>query len=144
MKSLRSDELLALPVRLHGIPLGRPTDLLLDREELKVVGLDIRCGDDVHRFLPLATAMVGDEEIGIRSPLVLLEEDERAFYEARTFGLASLRGVSVDLKGRREGTLHELVLWSDGTVTELVVDEDGRRIPFDGTVRIDFGSRTAA
>ena len=143
MKSLRSDELLALPVRLHGISLGRPVDLLLDRSDLKVVGLDIRCGDDVHRFLPLATAVVRDDEITILSPLVLRDEDEFAFYQARAFALATLRGKPVDRAGRREGALHEIVLRVDGTLVELVVDDD-RRIPFGETVRIDLGSRSAA
>jgi hypothetical protein len=144
MRSLRSDELLALPVRLHGIPLGRPVDLLLEREDLKVVGLDIRCGDEVHRFLPLATAIVGDDEIAIRSPLVLLEEDELEFYEARTFALSSLRGKSVDRAGSPEGALREIVLRTDGALTEIVVDDGGRRVPFDETVRVDSGSRSAA
>jgi hypothetical protein len=144
VRALRSDELLALPVRLHGIPLGRPVDLLLDHEELKVVGIDLRCGDEIHRFLPFATAIVRDDEIAIRSPLVLLEEDERTFYEARTFALDSLRGLSVDRAGRSEGPLNEIVLLADGTLSELVVGDDGRRIPFDETVRIDLASRTAA
>jgi hypothetical protein len=144
VRCLRSDELLALPVRLHGIPLGRPVDLLLDREELKVVGLDVRCGDEVHRFLPLATAILTEDEIAIRSPLVLLEEDELEFYEARTFTLSSLRGKAVDRAGRLEGALRELVLCTDGTVTDVVVDDGDRRIPFDETVRVDFGSRSAA
>lgn len=144
MTPLRSDELLARPVRLHGIPLGRPVDVLLDRDDLKVVGLDIHCGDDVHRFLPLATAIVTADEIAIRSPLVLLEEDERAFYEARTFSLGSLRGVAVDRGGRSEGALREIVMSSDGSLTGLIVDEDERFIRFDDTVRIDLGSRSAA
>ena len=146
LSSLRSDELLALPVRLHGISLGRPVDLLLDRDELRVVGFDIRCGDDVHRFLPFATALVREDQIALRSPLVLLEEDELAFYEARTFALSSLRGKSVDRAGRREGALREIVLRVDGSPKELVVEDEGRsrRIPFDESVHIDVGSRSAA
>ncbi len=131
-------------MRLHGIELGRPVDLLLDRDELKAVGLDVLCGDDIHRFLPLATAIVGEDEIAIRSPLVLFDEDELAFYQARTFGLASLRGTQVDRGERHEGTLREIVVLGDGTLSELVVGDEGRRIPFDDTVRIDLGSRSAA
>ena len=85
-------ELLALPVRLHGIQLGRPVDLLLDRDTLRAVGLDVLCGDEVHRFLPLPTASVSDDEIAILSPLVLLEEDELHFYRSKTFALSALRG----------------------------------------------------
>jgi hypothetical protein len=131
-------------VLLHGIPLGRPVDLLLDRDDLRVVGLDIRCGDEVHRFLPLATAVFDEEEITIRSPLVLLEEEERAFYESRTFALGSLRGSSVVRAGRDEGVLREVVTSRDGKLLELIVGDDARRIPFDDSVRIDVGSRSAA
>jgi hypothetical protein len=131
-------------VRLHGIPLGRPVELLLDRDDLRVVGIDVRCGDDVDRFLPLATAIVRDDEIAIRSPLVLLEEEERAFYAARTFALRSLRGVSVDRGGSAEGALREILFGPDGTLTGLIVGDDERRIPFNDTVRIDVGSRSAA
>ena len=51
MREITGDELLALPVRLHGIQLGRPVDLLLDRDAQRIVGLDVLCGDEVHRFL---------------------------------------------------------------------------------------------
>ena len=44
---------LQLPVRLHGIPLGRPTDLLLDLDLRHVLGFVVRCGDESVRFLPL-------------------------------------------------------------------------------------------
>lgn len=144
LSSLRSDELLGLPVSLHGISLGRPVDLLLDRDELRVVGFDVRCGDGVHRFLPFSTALIRSAEIVIRSPLVLLEEDELAFYEARTFALSSLRGRSVNRAGRPEGALREIVLRPDGSLKELVVDDEERRIPFDESVNIDVGSRSAA
>ena len=121
-------------IDVHATALAEPTFL---------PGLDIRCGDDVHRFLPLATAVVRDDEITILSPLVLRDEDEFAFYQARAFALATLRGKPVDRAGRREGALHEIVLRVDGTLVELVVDDD-RRIPFGETVRIDLGSRSAA
>src|SRR5205814_5673076 len=85
MKELSGDAILSLPLRLHGIELGRPVDLLLDRASLRVVGLDVLCGDEVHRFLPLPTAAVGDDVLTIHSPLVLLDEDELAFYRSGTF-----------------------------------------------------------
>ena len=146
MSPLRSDEVLGLPVRLHGIQLGRPVDVLLDREDLRVLGFDLLCGDGVHRFLPLPTAVVGSEEITIRSPLVLLEEDELAFYQARSFGLASLRGAAVDRANPNGGLLKEIVFGRDGALTELLVDENAGEtlVPFDEGVRIDTGSRSVA
>lgn len=142
MSPLRSDQVLSLPVRLHGIQLGRPADLLLDRDELRVVGLDVRCGDDVHRFLPLPTAVVDTEEIAIRSPLVLFEEGELAFYQQRAYSLDRLRGTPV----ADAGNLREIVFFPDGTVTELIVGEDGdeRRVPFDSAMQIELADRSAA
>ena len=83
MRELSGDGLLARPVRLHGIDLGRPVDLLLDREALRAVGLDVLCGDGVHRFLPLPTAAIGDEALTVA---VVLETGKRvAFDEALRF-----------------------------------------------------------
>jgi hypothetical protein len=146
MRAFSGDELLALPVRLHRLQLGRPTDLLLDREALRVVGLDVVCGDEVHRFLPLPTAALSEEEISIPSPLVLLEEDELDFYRSRALALSSLRGRSVERQGRELGVLRDVVLASGGELVALIVETDGetKRIPFDDTLRFAPQNRTAA
>jgi hypothetical protein len=138
--------LLRLPVRLHGVALGRPTDVLLDREELKVVGLDVLCGDEEHRFLPVAAAEITDEAISISSPLVLLEEDELAFYRSRTFSFGALRGRPVRRGDRRLGLLRGLRLHADFAVASIVVDVDGREqvVPFDDALRFDPRNRSAA
>jgi hypothetical protein len=144
--TIRGKTLLALPVRLHGIQLARPIDLLLDREELKVLGLHLRCGDGVDRFLPLPAASVREDEIAIQSPLVMLEEDQLAFYRSRAFALSSLRGRSVERRRREVGLLDDVVFSGDGTLQELVVTTQGHeeRLPFDETVRIVLESRSAA
>jgi hypothetical protein len=143
--TIRGNHLLALPVRLHGIQLGRPVDLLLDREELRVLGLDVRCGDEVHRFLPLPTASVSAEAIAISSPLVLLEEDQLDFYRTRAFAFTSLRGRPVEQRGREVGALDDIVVRSDGSLHELVVTGNGETLlAFDATVRVVAGSRSAA
>jgi sporulation protein YlmC with PRC-barrel domain len=146
MRAFSGDELLALPVRLHGVQLGRPTDLLLDREALRGVGLEVVCGDEVHRFLPLATAALSEDQISIPSPLVLLEEDELAFYRSRTLALSSLRGRPVERQGRELGVLRDVVLASNGELVALIVEKGGetKRVPFDGTLRLAPQSRTAA
>jgi hypothetical protein len=146
MRAIRADELLALPIRLHGIQLGHPVDLLLDRDELRVLGLDVLCGDEIHRFLPLPTAAIKDEELTISSPLLLLEEDELAFYQARAFALESLRGCPVDRDGRPAGTLKDIVVGPSGVLTEVIVEANGeeQRLPFDETVRFQPKSRSAA
>jgi hypothetical protein len=142
MRERTGDELLALPVRLHGIQLGRPVDLLLDRDAQRAVGLDVLCGDEVHRFLPLPTAAVGRGEIRILSPLVLLERRELDFYRSRTLALSRLRGGVVERNGRQLGQLRDVVVADDGRLTAAIVDED--RIPFDVGLRIAPRRRSAA
>jgi len=142
MRELTGAELLALPVRLHGIQLGRPVDLLLERDTLRTVGLDVLCGDEVHRFLPLATASVSDDEIAILSPLVLLEEDELHFYRSKTFALSTLRGRSVQRKGRDLGALGDVVIDAAGELVAVVVA--GQRIVSDGELRFAANRRSAA
>ena len=39
MKELSGNAILSLPVQLHGIELGRPADVLLDRDGLRVAGI---------------------------------------------------------------------------------------------------------
>lgn len=146
MRERTGDELLALPVRLRGIQLGRPVDLLLDREAPRVVGMDVLCGDELHRFLPLTTASVGDDEIAIRSALVLLEADGLAFYRSRTFALTALRGHPVERDSRRLGTLSDVVVDAEGGLLAVLVETDkgGRRLPFDASVRFAPENRSAA
>ena len=142
MRELIGAELLARPVRLHGIQLGRPVDLLLDRDTLRTVGLDVLCGDEVHRFLPLPTASVSDDEIAILSPLVLLEEDELHFYRSKTFALSTLRGRPVERKGRDLGSLGDVVVGAVGELVAVVVA--GKRIASDGELRFAATRRSAA
>jgi hypothetical protein len=146
MRELTGDELLALPVRLRGIQLGRPVDLLLDRNVPRVVGIDVLCGDELHRFLPLAAASLDDDGIVIRSALVLLEEDGLAFYRSRAFALTALRGHLVERKGVRAGALRDVVVGADGGLLALRVetDEGPRRVPFEDGVRFAPENRSAA
>jgi len=142
MRERTGDELLALPVRLHGIQLGRPVDLLLDRDAQRIVGLDVLCGDDVHRFLPLPTAAVGRGEIRILSPLVLLERRELDFYRSRTLALSRLRDRVVERNGRQLGPLQDVVVAGDGRVVAAIVDH--KRIAFDAGLRFAPKRRSAA
>jgi hypothetical protein len=140
------DDVLRLPVRHHGLTLARPADLLLDRDDFRAVGLDVLCGDEEHRFLPLAAATLRDDSIAISSPLVLLEETALAFYRTRTVSLGALRGRPVRRRDRDVGLLRDLLLDADLTVAAVVVDQGGREVtvPFDEGVRFDPRSRSAA
>lgn len=140
---LSGSELLALPLRLHGIELGRPADVLLDRDTLRVVGLDVLCGDEEHRFLPLPTAAVGADGLTIHSPLVLLEEDELGFYRARAFSLQALRGKPVMRKQTNLGALRDIVFGRDGTLLAIEL-AGGERVPYDAALGFATARRTAA
>lgn len=143
MRELSGDAILSLPLRLHGIELGRPVDVLLDRDSMRVVGLDVLCGDEVHRFLPLPTAAIGEDELAIHSPLVLLEEDELGFYRARAFSLKSLQGRAVTRKQRRVGALRDVVFRANGALLAVLL-ESGERLPYETSLGFAPQRRSAA
>jgi sporulation protein YlmC with PRC-barrel domain len=126
----------ALPVRVHGIELGRVVEFVVDLDVRRVLGYEVRCGDETHRFLPLGAARVRDGEIAIGSSLILL--DELAFYRGRGHGLGALRGARVANAGGKRGTLRDVVFDHDGSIRELVVSTSSgeRRIPAGADVRI--------
>jgi hypothetical protein len=135
MGSLSASTALHLPVRLRGILLGRPVDLLLETDTWHALGFVVRCGDESHRFLPLAAAQTTDDEIQVGSALMLLEDV--GFYRARSTSYRSLLGGEVQRGGRPAGRLRDLVL-AGGEVTELELDRGGAtgivRVPATGSV----------
>ena len=135
MRSATGTSMLQLPVRLHGIKLGRPTDLLLDRETWQVLGFVVRCGDDSTRFLPLAACRTSEDEISVQSALMLLEDV--AFYAKRAVSFRSLLNGAVGAHGALVD-VHVV----QGTVAELEVD-DGSRVPAAGQ-RVSPTRATAA
>ena len=144
MEVIAADRLLRLPVRLHRIQLGRPVDLLLDAGARRVIGLDVLCGDEVHRFLPLAAADVEDEQIAVRSALMLLDELELAFYRTKGLTLRALRGAAVRSRSETVGVLRDLELGADGAVARLLLaDASGERwVDVDG-LRLGGSARAA-
>lgn len=120
MRARSATELLALPVRHQDIELGRPVDVLLDVGARRALGLEVRCRDDVHRFLPLGAARIQAEAVAITSPLILL--DDLAFYRARASSLRSLRGTAVRRAGRHVGVLDDVLVGAGGTVEGLCVE----------------------
>ena len=90
LRGISVTALLALPVRMHGIHLGRPIDVLLDETGERVVGFELLCGDGAHRFLPFAVAEVRGTEIAVASALTLLDERDLDYYRERTRRLGDL------------------------------------------------------
>jgi PRC-barrel domain protein len=90
MRGRTPSELLALPVRMHGIDLGRVTDVLVDPTADRVVGFEIVCGDEARRFLPFVVATLRPDEIALASALTLIDERDLEFYRRRSRRLADL------------------------------------------------------
>ena len=126
MGSLSSAELVGTPVRLHGILLGRPVDLLLDAGARRVVGFVVESGDDAPRFLPFAASQPDEEVIAVASALMLL--DDVAFYRKHGVSFRSLVGTLVEQEGVPAGTLIDMKVDSTGAVIEFEVENDGLRI----------------
>jgi hypothetical protein len=128
MGSFSAAASLHLRIELHGIQLGRPTDLLLDTEAWQVLGYVVHCGDESVRFLPYAAAQTSETEIAVGSALMLLEDV--GFYEKRGVSFRSLLGGDIGTKG----ILRDVYIGAGGAVTELELERDGasRRVPAAG------------
>jgi len=130
---LRASDLLRRDVCLNGIRLGVPVDVLLERDRLRVLGLDVLCGDRNHRFLPLAACDLEEGHIVVDTALALMTE-ERGFYRERGRSLASLRGLVVRRGGRTLGPVADVTVAPDGKVSALVVEGD------DGELEVALGA----
>ena len=75
---------------LHGVRVGHVVDVILDAAEGLPMGLEVRCLDGRHRFLPMAAATSAGSDVVIDSPFALLETDELDFYRGR--GVSLRRG----------------------------------------------------
>jgi hypothetical protein len=135
MGSLSASAALHLPIRMRGIQLGRPIDLLLETDTWHAIGYVVLCGDESQRFLPLAASQTTDEEIRVASALMLLEDV--GFYRTRGTSYRSLLGGQVHRRGRPAGRLRDLVL-AGGEITELELDRGGAagivRVPASGSI----------
>jgi hypothetical protein len=133
MRGRTGDELLRFPVLLRGIVLGQPVDLLLHPTAPRALGLDVRCGDQTHRFLPFAATSLRAEGFGVDSALVLVDLKPDSAYRTQARPLSSLRGSRL---GDDREQLRDVVLGPDWAIEELVIGCGGetRRVPLDGFV----------
>ena len=129
-------KLFALPVRLDGILLGRVVDLILDAWNGRALGLEVRCGDDEHRFLPFTAARAAAFEVTVHTPLALLDAPQLQFYAERGSSLRALRGTLLHASGRVVGRLEDVQLGADGAVRHLLVRRGAevRELPAEGLV----------
>jgi len=131
--SLSAAALLGLPVRLQGIKLGRPVDVLVDPEGWRVLGFVVEPRGGALRFLPYAASQPSRAEIAVGSALMLL--DDVGFYRKRSVSLRALLGAAVERDGAPVGTLVDLVVQADGEVSDLDLDGSGTvaRVPAGGS-----------
>jgi hypothetical protein len=123
MGSRSAIELLLLPVRLQEIRVGRPVDVLLGADAWRVIGFVVLCGDESRRFLVYATADPRENEIAVPSALLLLDDVD--FYRGRSRSLRALLGGTVANAQHELGVLRDLLIAADGTVSALMVEQDG-------------------
>ena len=143
MESLSAAGLVGAPVRLHGILLGRPIDLLLDAIGRRVLGFVVESGDEAPRFLPFAASQPSDRVIAVGSALMLL--DDVGFYRKRGVSFRALVGTQVEQESVAVGTLIDMHVDSTGTITELEVENDGlRHRVAAGTATLTSSAATAA
>jgi hypothetical protein len=88
MRGRAASELLSLPVRMHGIQLGKPVDALLDAHVDRLLGFEVLCGDGARRFLPFAVAKLQADEIALESALTLIDERDIDYYRRNSRRLA--------------------------------------------------------
>lgn len=139
-----ASELLRLPVRAMGVRLGRPVELLLDVSARRAVGIEVVCGDDVVRLLPIAAARLARDHIAVDSPYLLVDHGERSFYRSRTTPLGALRGAHAVRAGRRLGRLEDVEVEADGAVTALILEGGDRVEPLDGVDLVADAAASAA
>lgn len=113
------EELLRRPVRLRGIRLGRPVDLLVDTGRQRVLGIEVLCGDEERRFLPFGAAEVRPDEIAVGSTLMLLDEQELRFYRRHATTLRALR------QEHAAASLQDVEIAGDGEIVSLLLAGDG-------------------
>jgi hypothetical protein len=113
-RGFTAEALLKLPVKVRGIQLGWPVDVILDGDASRALGLDVLCGDDTHRFLALAAADVRADVIEVGSALTLLTDVELEFYRSRGSTLRELRA-------RRN--LRDVAFGEGWLVDELLAEE---------------------
>jgi hypothetical protein len=121
VRGLSADALLHLPVRLNGIDVGRPVDVIMAPDLDRALGLDVLCGDAAHRFLPLSAATFATDEITLSSALTLVD-DPSYYLRKGGAGYRSALNHAIVRNGQRLGVLRDLLLDADGSVTELVVE----------------------
>ncbi|HXV32750.1 MAG TPA: hypothetical protein VD769_01975 [Gaiellaceae bacterium] len=136
---LRTGSLAGRPVALRDVRLGVAVDALIDRPLARLVGLEVRCGDEAHRFLPFPACRVLPGRIAVESALVLLDR-ELDFYRGGGRALSGLRGQRVVAAGEELGTLADLLVDGTGEVVRILVATPQGEIEVDAGPELTIGN----
>jgi hypothetical protein len=127
----KTSDLLRREVYFRDIKLGVPVDALFDAPLARLLGVDVRCGDGGHRFLPFGACDVADDRIRVDSALVLTDG---GFYRQRGRALSELRGAVIRERGEERGRLEDVLVEPDGSVAAF--EADGARVPAGPTISV--------
>jgi hypothetical protein len=143
---LSGEELLRFPVRVDGMDVGRAVDLIVDPHTRRALGIDVLCRDDVHRFLPLAAADVGADEIRLSSAFALVDDAGFDFYRGRASSLRRLKGAEVARDGRNVGALRDVVISDAGEIEAFIVQsgEEAIAVSVEAGVSVEPNGRNGS
>ncbi|MGH3035843.1 MAG: PRC-barrel domain-containing protein [Gaiellaceae bacterium] len=137
---LRTSGLVRRPVEYRGIRLGAVADALFDRPIRRLVGLEIRCGDDKDRLLPFPACEVRDDSVTVESALVLLEGNLE-FYRLDGCTFSELRATPVRVDGDEAGPLTDLLVTPDGEVARIVAAAPDGRLELEPGGAVTMGNQ---
>jgi hypothetical protein len=136
----RAGEVLTRAVRINGIDVGEPVDVLLDPDLGCVLGLEVHCRDGVNRFLPWLAGELDAGELSIGFPLALLDQPELAYYRERALALNVLRRLPVAGSNGGSSRIADVLVESRGRIRALVVEDGhGERAVAPSHVRMKEG-----
>jgi hypothetical protein len=115
------------PVSIRGIQVGEPVDVFFDSELRCVLGLEVRCRDGIHRFLPWSVGETGPDGVSISFSLALLDRPQLEYYREHAIPLSRLRRLPVE---RTDATLpiEDVVTGAGGRIVALVVGDGGSEL----------------
>ena len=120
-------EVLNRSVRIHGIDVGEPVDVLLDPDLRCVLGLEVHCRDGVNRFLPWLAGELQPDELLVELPVALLDGPQLEYYREQALALNALRRLPVDGFDTPAARVEDVVVDARGRVVALEIDARRRR-----------------
>jgi hypothetical protein len=120
-------EVLNRSVRIHGIDVGEPVDVLLDPDLRCVLGLEVHCRDGVNRFLPWLAGELQPDELLVELPVALLDGPQLEYYREHALALNALRRLPVAGFDTPAARVEDVVVDARGRVVALEIDARRRR-----------------